>query len=219
MCNEEKNKNQSLLKDVFSNDPICTKCRNKFKVIEKNIQVSCLKTYCLMLYDESFQEAIIQYKECYDEVLSEIFLYPYQMKLKKKYKKAIFIPAPSSKEKIEERGFKHIEKIFKCLNIEIVDCFSKSTSVKQAHRNKNQRKTISEDIELIKIPPFNKRVVLIDDVCTTGNTLLAMQRLLHEQGIKCEACVLAVHPLLIKSENNRFFDKFLHHKKNILNKK
>ncbi len=187
-------------------------------VIDEEIELNNFIVHGLMLYDDFFKEVIIQYKECYDEVLSEVFLNNFKTKLIKKYHNALFIPAPSSFNKIQERGFNHVEQLYNSLGIEIRSCFEKSSNEKQALRSKKERSKINTEIKLIKVPPQNRSVVLIDDVCTTGNTLKAMVDLLKEVNIDCAALVLAVHPLLMKNKKKSYFDKLLHSLKAILNK-
>ncbi len=216
LCQRNKDEHQGILANLFEEDALCNKCRQSWMPVLHRIKVGGLSVHALYVYDEHFQKAMIQYKECYDEILAPIFLSPQLNQLKRKYKKALFIPAPSSLRKRQERGFPHVEKIFDGLDIEIMQCFEKTKEIKQAHRTKTQRQAIAKEIKLIKIPPSNRRLVFIDDVCTTGATLLTMQDLLKQHYLSCEAIVVACHPLLIKPT---CFDKFLQSVSCILKKK
>lgn len=213
LCNQPMSESQGFLSDLFSEDPICFACRKKLTSINRKIKLKSLQVHGLYLYDESFSSWIIQYKECCDEILGPYFLTPFLYELKLKYKNCVIIPAPSSKEKMEERGFHAVIEIFKSLSLEIEDCFIKTKEVKQSKRSKWERQKIEEAIQLVKVPK-RKKVILIDDVCTTGNTLLTMHHLLKEKGIKSKALVLAIHPLLVsKSDSIRQVEKFILTKK------
>jgi len=209
MCNKPLSESQGFLADFCLEDPICFNCREKLTVINQTIKLESLHIHGIYQYDEAFSKWIIQYKECFDEILAPYFLSPFLFKLKCKYRNCVLVPAPSSFEKMEERGFHTVKEIFKSLSLEMEDCFIKKEQMKQSKRNKQDRQKIEEVIQLIQIPK-KRKVILIDDVCTTGSTLLTMHRLLKEKGIKSKALVVALHPLLVsKSDSIRQAQKFI----------
>lgn len=98
---------------------------------------------------------------------------------------------PSSREALKRRGFNQCEflarEISKKLNIEVIDCISKHKNIKEQksltkeERFKNiQNAFFIKDNKLIK----NKNLLLIDDVTTTGATVLECEEVLKKQEIK-----------------------------------
>lgn len=203
-CNEMKSKNQTFLQDLLEEDPLCAKCRNLLKPFRKTIDIEGLKVYGLYQYNEAFAKMIVQYKDCFDEALQDIFVYPYRYQLKLKYHHCIFLPAPSSNEKLEERGFHHVEKMVSSLNIPVENCFVKTLNFKQASLNKKEREEVKKYIELKALPSRKNKLVLVDDVLTTGGTMLAMLKQLNQKGFDATGFVMAIHPLLIKDTKRQF---------------
>lgn len=125
-----------------------------------------------------FQKCLYQFKGCYDYELKDIFLDYYKDYLKIKYVNYIIIPAPSYKKHDEERGFNHIEEIFKCLNKKMLHLIEKNEDIKQSDNSYENRKKIKKILtihngEMIK----NKKILLVDDVFTSGSTIKAMIKL------------------------------------------
>ncbi len=192
LCQMPREKNSSLWNVLVSFDPLCEKCRHDLKRVKKSRQLRDLPLTVLYDYNEAFQKCIIQYKECYDEALAPIFLYDFKAKLKRKYKNCVLIPMPSSKQRKNERGFDHVEKMFECLNLPIIHCLYKKGDYDQKSRKKQERSQIQDILcldESSQLP--NKKIILVDDICTSGSTLLAAYRLIKKEGRKVEACVVA----------------------------
>lgn len=203
---------------LFYDDPLCDACRAQFIPLFKSFYIEDLHVFGLYLYEEAFSAWIIQYKECMDEALAEIFLFPYWRWVKKIVRHRVLIPAPSSTSKRAERGFDHVRTMFKGQGFIIEDCFIKLTDVKQASLHAKERGQIKQAIELIQIPS-QKHVILIDDICTTGSTLLAMAECLKAKNIECEALVVALHPLWNNLEKESKSVKMRQVKEFILNRK
>lgn len=94
------------------------------------------------------------------------------------------IPAPSSKESDEERGFNHVEEMFKNLKLKMFKCIHKTKSVKQADLTTKERKKIGKILAIDDVDLSNKKVLIVDDVFTTGSTIKSMIKLVKEKGAK-----------------------------------
>ena len=68
-------------------------------------------------YNDAFRSTLIQYKECYDEALKDVFLYPTRKKIRNYLRGYTLILMPSTKEKLEERGFSHLKFMFSSLKL------------------------------------------------------------------------------------------------------
>ena len=136
LCQRPNFETASLWNYLISCDMLCEKCRNSLKRIYGIRMLDDLTVRVLYDYNEILQQLIIQYKECYDEALAPVFLYDFKDRLKRKYKNTILVPMPSSKKKMEERGFNHVEKMFECLDLPIIPCLYKIEDYDQKKQNK-----------------------------------------------------------------------------------
>lgn len=206
------------MKGLFNEDPLCFHCRSALTDVKQTIHLNGLKVKGFVEYNEFFQKMIIQYKECFDEILAPVFLYPYLLDIKRRYRHALFVPAPSFLAKQKERGFSTVQQIFFQTQIEIQECFIKTKNIKQQEQSSEERHLIQAAIQLKRVPD-RRSVVLIDDVCTTGSTLLAMHRMLQQEGIESEALVVALHPILLEPQRATGSNKIRQRLESILNTK
>lgn len=150
---------------------------NEFKIDE----VECLHIY---FYNEKIKSLLYQFKGCRDYELKSIFLEYYADYLNVKYYGYLMIPAPSFKENDEERGFNHVQEIFKFLNLKTCYCIHKIKKIKQADLTTKEREKIKDVLEIDDIDLSHKKVLIVDDVFTTGSTAKAMIDLVKKNGAK-----------------------------------
>lgn len=94
------------------------------------------------------------------------------------------IPAPSYKDNDDERGFNHVVEIFKTLRVKMLCCIHKNKPVKQADLTTKEREKIGDILSIDDIDLSHKKVLLVDDVFTTGSTIKSMIKLCREKGAK-----------------------------------
>ena len=94
------------------------------------------------------------------------------------------IPAPSSEKSDNYRGFNHVEEIFKNLHLKMLKCIHKTKQVKQADLSTKEREKIGEYLVIDDVDLSHKKVLLVDDVYTTGSTIKAMIKLVRNKGAK-----------------------------------
>ena len=94
------------------------------------------------------------------------------------------MPAPSSKEADEERGFNHVVEMFKSLKLKMLTCIHKTTNVKQSDLNAEERKNIKDHLFIDDVDLSNKKILIVDDVYTTGSTVKAMIELIKSKNPK-----------------------------------
>lgn len=112
---------------------------------------------------------------------------------------------PSSKEKMLERGFLPVREMLQACKLEIIEPFYKTSNHKQSLQNMQNRALISQVIQRrsdVSLP--QKPLLLVDDVCTSGSTILCAYQKLLPHTYKIEALVLAAHPLLSNPAMKRF---------------
>lgn len=164
----------------------CNYCFNKTFYFDKVI--SCIE------YDDISKKLILDFK-----YKSKTYLCKYIAQLMKekilledmKYDYILFVPL--HKKRIRERGFNQSEKIAnklgELLNIPVLDCIDRVKNTKKLYRlNKEDREKelkngfkVNENINLIK----NKKVILIDDIFTTGATANEISKVLKINLVDC----------------------------------
>lgn len=170
---------ETTFHSLFHKD--CTICHNCFLALEPRLNefkfegVNCLNIY---FYTEKVQELLYQFKGCKDFELRTIFLEYYRDYLRTKYRNYTLIPAPSFKENDEERGFNHVVAMFKTLGLPMCECIEKINKVKQADLTREERQNIYKSLVIKDVDLKGEKVLIVDDVFTTGSTVRAMIRLL-----------------------------------------
>lgn len=149
-----------------------------------HFKVDGVNVLALYDYDDLFKDLIYKFKGCYDYELYPIFLEQYKRELKLFYHGYKVIPAPSYKDDDKKRGFNHVYEIFKELGLEMINAFEKTEKFKQADHNFRERKKIKNYIKLKENIVLNSRILIVDDIYTTGSTLKTMISLLKNYGIK-----------------------------------
>lgn len=170
MCGKELG--ESSFRDiVVGEDPLCSACRKQWEKKHIAFVLDGVSGEADYVYNDAFSSALIQFKECGDEALKDIFLYEVKNKIKRKYRGYTLCYMPSSLEKINSRGFSHLQEMFSCLNMEILDPFFKNTNVSQKENPGYLRKNMSHEIQLKHGVVLSKKLLLVDDTITSGATL------------------------------------------------
>ena len=160
------------INSLFNNSSICQKCFNEFEVICKLESIEGVKTLFLYSYNDYLKKLIYQFKGCYDIELRNVFLERYLLILKIIFYGYHIVCVPSSKIDNEKRKFNHVEEIASTLNLPILNCLEKISDDKQSNKRKDQRDKIKNHIRIINQDVLkNKKILIIDDIFTTGNTL------------------------------------------------
>mgnify|MGYP003290160876 CR=1 FL=1 len=128
----------------------------------------------MYFYNDAVKEFLYQFKGCFDIELASVFLEYYLPFLKIKYRGYYLIPAPSYEEANITRGFNHVKEIFKSLNLPFIDCVKKLQNIKQADLNSQERKNIDKYLKIDNVDLTKKKILIVDDVYTTGSTIKAI---------------------------------------------
>ena len=161
----------------YRKDILCGICRKKLKRNFKTFKINNYKVESYYIYNDFFSKVLLQYKDCYDEALADVFLYEYKWLFKMKYFGYSIVIMPSHKDIENIRGFNHLKLIFENMGMDVVDCLYKKSNIRQMNQNFIDRKEIINCMGLKNCKIGNK-ILLVDDVCTTGYTLKAALNLL-----------------------------------------
>ena len=186
---DSKIEKYNLLSLFIEEDLLCLECRNKLKIERTYSNISDLKVESFYNYDGIFKQLLIQYKECYDEALYPIFLYKLKDYIKYKYFNYQILLVPSSINKLEKRGFNHLELIFKDVGLDIIDGLKMKENLIQEGKSLLDRKRMIDNYEY-EGPKLNK-VLIVDDVLTTGSSIMGVYKAIKPYANKIKALTLA----------------------------
>ena len=176
---------------LIKNRMICQKCYNGFELINKKEYINGIEVRYLFEYNDFLKKNIYLLKGCYDIELKDIFLDRWKYILRLIYKGYLLVPVPSYFESDNKRGFNHVEEIFSSLKLISNKCLKKTKDIKQANLSKKQREKIDkvliiENGEILK----GKKVLIVDDIYTTGSTLNACINLVRKYYPKVLKCLI-----------------------------
>lgn len=164
---------------------VCDQCFREMNPMEGIRKIDGVSIKYLYEYNDKIKEMIYTLKACGDIELAPAFLDRQKQWLRLVLAGYALVPAPSHRSHDEKRGFNHVIEIFRVLGLPIISCLAKTRDVKQADLNKRERAKIGESLSFV--PGFNvagKRILLVDDIVTTGSTMKACCALLRDKGAK-----------------------------------
>ena len=193
-----------------ANNGLCNKCEmmlsQKMMFGIDDYSLDCNKYFNKHIYIFSYKgiirKLLLNYKFSEKPYLYEIFV----KILKKNEKKCLFlknydiiIPVPISKKRKKQRGYNQsslfARKISNFLKIEYQENYlvkikdNKVQSLLKKEDRMNNVKNVYSICDSEKI--INKKILLVDDIYTTGNTVNECSRMLIESGA-CEVGILTI---------------------------
>ena len=160
---------------------LCPTCYKKFSPRfdewrEKGVSFLSIYPY------SAVKEALYQFKGCGDYELKDVFFFYPLDYLRIRYRGYVVVPVPSSKSHNEERGFNQVVEMARPLGFPILDVLEKTAEVKQSDLNAAERKEVWRVLAIKKQGLLKgKKVLLVDDVFTTGSTVRACLNLLKKE--------------------------------------
>jgi len=132
-------------------------------------------------YDDHMKKLIYQFKGCRDYELKDAFVAPFKKELKMRFRDFFLVRLPSYEGDDIERGFNHVEEIFKCLKLPFINCLYKTKKYKQSARNFEERQEISKVIVIKNGEKLmGKKILIVDDISTTGASLKTAVNLIRQ---------------------------------------
>ena len=176
---EENSLYRMIKKDVY----LCQDCSSKFLLNVSKFRLNTIQGIGLFRYDDTIKKCLYKLKGCYDIELAPVFLEQYAYELHMRFQSYYIVPMPSWREDDLKRGFNHVIEIFRCLNLPILPILYKKKNIKQANLRRWERSDMIENIDVFaKRIIKNKRILLVDDVMTTGSTLEGAIKAIKQYG-------------------------------------
>lgn len=160
---------------------ICHDCFVKLDPVLRDFECDGVKCCHIFFYNEKIQEMLYQFKGCKDYELRQTFLEYYKNYLFYKYYGYFIVPAPSFIDADNERGFNHVEEMFSVIKLKMIKCIHKTKNVKQADLSKEERQNISQSLVIDDVDLRGKKILIVDDVFTTGSTVKTMINLIRSK--------------------------------------
>lgn len=169
-------------KELYNYSYICTECENRIKFCNDPFEIKFndikITGYSISYYSGTMMELILKLKYKNNFKAGEtIANYMITLIKRKNLKFDLIAYVPMTKKAVKKRGYNQSRYLAKIvsdnLNIPIIDCLEKSRKTKdQIGLNHDERwKNIRECFRFIdKFDIRNKKILIIDDVITTGAT-------------------------------------------------
>lgn len=167
----------------------CLRC---FKPNQEDVCIECLtwerkgydiQHHSLYKYNEAMRSYFQSYKFQGDYTLRYVFGKVLKDALKA-FKDYHFIPVPVSLKTYEERGFNQVEGLLEAAGCSYKAILAKEEETKQSHLGRQERLKMKNHYYLKETEPLPKKLLLIDDIYTTGATIVSIKQLLLESGAK-----------------------------------
>ena len=170
-------------------DPLCIECRRQLQVKRRCFLLGELKAESFYEYDGLFKSLLLQYKECCDEALKDVFLYGLKDYIRIRYAGYHLLFVPSSTQKRQMRGFDHLELIFEDIGLPRVKGLKMKEDLIQEGKNAKERNRMMDNY-IYEGEELN-RVLIVDDVMTTGSSILGVYEAIKDRTKSVKALSLA----------------------------
>ncbi|MFC4772113.1 ComF family protein [Enterococcus hermanniensis] len=144
-----------------------------------------MNNQALFSYNEGFKEWITAYKFKGDYRLAGAFATELKRQLQT-YPQYIICPMPLSSERFKSRGFNQVSSCLASSGCAYQLILNRKETAPQSEKTRSERLkmpqpfSLNQPIEKIR----NQKVLLVDDVYTTGRTLFHGAELLYKNGAK-----------------------------------
>ncbi|MCM3403686.1 ComF family protein [Cytobacillus oceanisediminis] len=183
----------------FINGDTCSKCSRPFSNLDPqfrkgNLCADCLrwngdpewsgqllKNNSLFIYDDFLKETIARYKFRGDYILSRAFSPIIREKLST-VEFDYLVPIPLSPQRLYERGFNQSAALIHEAGFTVTELLHRIHSEKQSKKSRFDRIHFHQVFQPLNLHIENKKIILIDDIYTTGSTLYHAAKVLKAGG-------------------------------------
>lgn len=181
---------------------ICQQCQKLIEPKFISFKASGYKALAFYDYNEFIKQQIYLFKGCFDYEMKDIFLNLFIKEIKLYYSRYVVIPIPSYSKDDEIRDFNHVVEVYKNIGVRLLPIIEKTAHFKQAENSAKKRQDIKKHLALKEQVDLSKqRVLLVDDIYTTGSTMAASIKLIEKLNPK------EIRVLVLAKTNDKDYKK------------
>ena len=183
-------------------DRFCQDCANKLSIYDDDLKIEGTESFTAAFkYDDAVKPAIFLLKRGIDGNAAYALGIALADRIKADGiadKIDVIVPAPMHRKDIKRRGFNQAALIAREVSRELGIPIDEKSVIKRRKtkaqkeldrlsRTRNLRNAFAADSTALR----NKRVLLIDDICTTGSTLREISAVIMKNGaasVRCACC-------------------------------
>lgn len=207
LCAQHLKKNLTFGELLFlkkEESTLCLACYSSFEMIgeehcpncyKKEVSSSCqdCQLWCkegievsheaIFSYNQAMKDFFNRYKFDGDYMLRKVFATILSENLKK-YKGYDFVLIPLSPERYAKRGFNQVAGLIEAAGLSHLDALGKREEKASSSKNRSERLATELPFFIKEDSRIPKKILLIDDIYTTGATVNRVKSMLENAGAK-----------------------------------